>query len=193
MDNPSLNCIIRFLVPLHYKSLRMKKDKTTSSKIWPKFLFEQLPNKKYVHCPRQSILLCRFFNMWTVSDTVHIFCWKDAQTKTLVTMGEDVFSSDSFHNAMANDNGWYSSRTDYPMDIFVLKEKVVVDQIFELQVYKNSKHLCSNNTIFKWEYSTMMNTKHFCSKHLSYQEHQVLSSGSNSMIANILKTRWWYH
>ena len=41
----------------------------------------------------------------TVSDTVHIFCWKDAQTKTLVTIGEDVFSSDSFHNAMANDNG----------------------------------------------------------------------------------------
>ena len=40
-----------------------------------------------------------------VSETVHIFCWKDAQTKTLVTIGEDVFSSNSFHNAMANDNG----------------------------------------------------------------------------------------
>ena len=84
---------------------------------------------------------------------------------------------------------FYKRRTDYPMDIFVLKEKVVVDQIFELQVYKNSKHLRSKNTIFKCKYSTMMNTKHFCSKHLCYQEHQVLSSGSNSMIANILKTR----
>ena len=34
-----------------------KRQNNTSSKIWPKFLFEQLPNKKYVHRPWQSIFL----------------------------------------------------------------------------------------------------------------------------------------
>ena len=51
------HCIIHFLVLLQYKSLRMKKDKTHIFEIWPKFLIEQRPNKKYVHRPWQSIFL----------------------------------------------------------------------------------------------------------------------------------------
>ena len=52
------HCIIHIF--LYYCSIKVcgwKKTKHTSSKIWPKFLFEQLPNKKYVHRPWQSIFL----------------------------------------------------------------------------------------------------------------------------------------
>ena len=69
------HCIIHFLVLLQFKSLRMKKTKHTSSKIWPKFLFEQLPNKNYVHRQWQSIFLVDCSICELVSDSLYFFCW----------------------------------------------------------------------------------------------------------------------
>ena len=69
------HCIIRFLVPLQYKSLRMKKDKTHIFKNMTEVFVWAASQQNYVHRQWQSIFLVDCSICELVSDSLYFFCW----------------------------------------------------------------------------------------------------------------------